>query len=299
MKADDVTGSKPGHPPDRRFQRRDERVVVGLVEVDQRDQVLLRRVRLRRQHAVPARRPAPPAPVLQQIADVDRQRRRVVRRVRPPLGLRIHLQPTGSRLAIEDGDGAEVGVRADAELSRLGLAHHADRRVVVDVHRPGRPDRQRGPRVDRQPERVREEREQVVGHPAHRSGVLGDQPLQRRHLGGPDVGREPDPVDVRVAGRGLRAQAVALLEVGRRLGALGVGVGLGARPDPAVPTDRHAVALLDVVGLREELPAGGTHRRREARVDAVPGDQDETRALQALVHLGGHRVRGGSARLPA
>ena len=91
------------------------------------------------------------------------------------------------------------------------------------------------------PERMREQRQQIVGDPPHLRGVLSHQPLQRRHLGRPDVGREPDPVDVGIPGRGLGAQAVALLEIRRGLGSLGVRVGLGARPDPAVPTHGHRV----------------------------------------------------------
>ena len=119
MKSDEVTGSSPETRPIGGSSGVTTRVVVGLVEVDQRHQILLGRVRLRRQHPVPARRPAPPTPILQQVTDVHGQRVGVVRRVLPPLGLRIHLQATGSRLAVENGDGAEVGVRTDAELARL------------------------------------------------------------------------------------------------------------------------------------------------------------------------------------
>ncbi len=119
------------------------------------------------------------------------------------------------------------------------------------------------------------------------------------HLGRPDVGREPDSVDVRVAGRRFGTEAVTLLEVRRRLGALGVGVGLRARTDPAVPTHGHRIPLLDLVGQREELPAGGAHPCAEVNVDAVTGDHDEPRALQAFVDRGSHRVGVGAARVPA
>ena len=40
-------------PADRRPERLDHRVVVGLVEVDERDEILVRRLGLRREHAVP------------------------------------------------------------------------------------------------------------------------------------------------------------------------------------------------------------------------------------------------------
>ena len=123
--------------------------------------------------------------------------------------------------------------------------------------------------------------------------------LQLGHLGGPHVGREPDSVDVDVAGRRFGTEAVTLLEVRRRLGALGVGVGLRTRTDPAVPTHGNRVPLLHLVGQGEELPAGGAHPCAEVNVDAVARDHDEPGALQALVHLDGHRVGVGAARVPA
>ena len=70
------------------------------------------------------------------------------------------------------------------------------------------------------------------------------------------------------------------------------------RPDPPVSTDGHGVALLDDEGLGEEPPTRGAHGRGQSRVDTVPGDQDETRLLQAGVHLGGHCVGLGSPGAP-
>ena len=136
MNADDVTGSSPDTRPIGGASGVTTRVVVGLVEVDQREQVFFGSMRLRRQDPMPPRRPAPPAPVFEKVADVHGQRVRVVWRVGPAVGVGVHLEAAGARLAVEDRHSAEVGVWADAELSGFGLADHAHRRVVVDVHRP-------------------------------------------------------------------------------------------------------------------------------------------------------------------
>ena len=186
---------------DRRLQRLDDRVVVRLVEVDQRDQVLVRRLGLRRQHAVPVGLPPAAAPAGEQIAGVDREGAGHVGRVRPAVFGGPHLQAAAARLAVQDGDGAEVRVRADPELAGFRLAGHRHRRVPVDVHRvrgvPGVP----GEEVAFQAQRGGAQHEQLVREGAHAGQVGDDRGLERGHLGRVDVGLEPVPVDVGVAGR--------------------------------------------------------------------------------------------------
>src|SRR5215472_17387740 len=77
---------------DRRPQGLDDRVVVGLVEVDQRDQVLARRFGLRRQHAVPVGLPPAAAPAGEQVTGVDRQSAGLIGRVLPAVLWGPHLQ---------------------------------------------------------------------------------------------------------------------------------------------------------------------------------------------------------------
>ena len=197
-----VTGRQPVDPADRRRQRRDQRVVVGLVEVDQRDEVLLGRLR-----AGAAARGACP----------DGQRRPLQYSSRSPMftvnasgsygaschpsRIRIHLKPTSSRLAIEDGHGAEVSVRPDAELPGFWFADHADGRIVIDVHRP------RGTVRQHQPTGWRAGRGRGRTGPADRrtgwrtaAVYCATSVCSWGTSDGPDVGREPDSVDVGVAG---------------------------------------------------------------------------------------------------
>ena len=201
-----TTGVEPAPPAHRRRQRGDDGVVVELVEEHERHQLLVRMRGLRRQHAVAARAPPQPGPVREQVADVDASERvRVVRRrpcqtsARPEYGASCqspsivgcgdeHLQPARARLPVEHGDRAEVGVRPDPVLPVGGLPDLRQRRVAVDVERPGRVRGQRRQRGDRQAQRGRAQLEQVVRDAAHRRGVARHDRAQLRHLGRPDVG---------------------------------------------------------------------------------------------------------------
>ena len=97
----------------------DVRARIALVEVDERHQLLGRLVRGRRQHPVASGAPAVARPTGHQITDVDGEGVRVVRRVLPAALVREHLEAALAGLPVEDGDRAEVGVRADPELAGL------------------------------------------------------------------------------------------------------------------------------------------------------------------------------------
>src|ERR1700748_2027711 len=64
----------PGLRADRWFQGRHDGVVICLIEEDQRDEVFVRGIGLRRQDAVTPGRPPTAGPVLEEITDVDRER---------------------------------------------------------------------------------------------------------------------------------------------------------------------------------------------------------------------------------
>ena len=106
---------------DRRLQRLDHGVVVGLVEVDERDEILVRCLGLWREHAVPVGLPPAAGPAGEQVTGVDREGAWLVGRVLPAVLLGPHLQATAARLTVEDGDRAEIGVRADPELAGFWL----------------------------------------------------------------------------------------------------------------------------------------------------------------------------------
>ena len=97
----------------------DHRVDLRLEEHDQRDQLLVRRRRGRRQHAVPGGAPARPRPPGQQVGHVHRERVGDVGRVGPVPVLCLDLQAAVPRLPVQDRQDAPVGVRGDPELALL------------------------------------------------------------------------------------------------------------------------------------------------------------------------------------
>ncbi len=105
-----------------------------------------------------------------------------------------------------------------------------------------------------------------------------DDGFQRRHFGRVDVGLEP--VAVRRRRRRVGADREGLLQVGRRLGALGVAVGLDARGQPAPPGHCHAILPLGCRRQCEELARRELDRCTAMR-DTVAGHEQEADVLSA------------------
>lgn len=247
----------------------------------------------RREHPVAAGPPAVARPARHQVADVHGERGRIVRSVLPAPGVGVDLEPAGALLAVQDGDGAEVGVRADAELAGQGRPEELGAGVPVDVEPPGGVAGVPGEMVRLQAQGGGQQLQQLVGEGPHRGEVLRHQPAQVGHFGRPGVGPEPFGVHRRVPGRVLCRAGPGLLEVGRGGRALRVAVGLGARAEPPPAADPHGVRGLGGDREPEERARRLADPRGQLRVHPVPGHQQEPGRLERLVHAGG----GAAARL--
>src|SRR5260221_9049355 len=111
----------------------DDGVVIGVLEEGDRQPLgrgsdVARRV----YHAVHVRDPAIVGPAHQQVADIDDEIRRVGLDVDPGAVARQDLQPAGCVLAVENGEGAVVGVLAGTQLTGLRRRHL--RRIEVETH---------------------------------------------------------------------------------------------------------------------------------------------------------------------
>jgi hypothetical protein len=144
-----------------------------------------------------------------------------------------------------------------------------------------------GEEIGRQAQRRGAQHEQLVGQRVHPGQVGPDRGLQPWHLGRVDVGLEPEPVDVGVAGRGVRPDRERLLEVRGSLGPLGVPVGLHPGRQPPPPAHGHRVPLLDLARQREEGPRLLPDSRAQPFRHPMPADQEEPHAAQRGVDLGG------------
>ena len=164
-----------------------------------------------------------------------------------------------------------------------------ERRVAVDVERPGRVLRQRRERFGRHAQGVGAEAQQIARHRRHRGQVALRGRAQLRHLRRPHVGREPHRVDGRVAGRRRGPDRERLLEVRRELDRLpaleDVGVPLDSTPGASQPRPpiRTAYRSLTAAGRAKNRRAAARSPVPQTGVHAVPRDQQEPCLLQGLV----------------
>lgn len=248
--------------------------------------------------------PAVPGPTGHQITDVDGEGRGLVGGVDPagPAVGRVHvdLQAALSVLPVEQRHRTEVGVRADAELTRLRLADDVHTRVPVDVQGVRGMRGVPGEEVLGLAEGGRQQPQHLVRHFAHRRQVpLHDLPQGGDLRVGPDVRLEPERVRRRVAARPVRPHRPGLLEIRGSGGPLGVAIGLRPPAEPAPAAHAHRVPLLGPGRQREELPGDAPHHRAGLAAHPVPGDQQEARPGERGVHRGGGRgPRGAVPRQP-
>ena len=233
---------------DARRERLDQRVVVGLVEEHEADQLL---GRLRCAGGGSTR------------CWFEHHRSLVQRRIRSPVlisrlpstyGASIHvavlvphLQAARARLAVEDRQRAEVGVRPDAELVGLRVVVAA-RPVPVERHLRRRRPALVAERRLGQTEGERTQVEQFVGErPAGPPPRLGRR-LEAGRFGGPAVRGERHRAASAPprSGTSTRPERERLLEVGRRVDPVGRGVRLPARARPTRdrPAPSTAIAAL-------------------------------------------------------
>ncbi len=144
-----------------------------------------------------------------------------------------------------------------------------------------------GEEVTLQAQRRRAQHQQLVREGAHAGQVGDDRGLEPGHLGRVDIGLEPVPVHVGVAGRLVGADRERLLQVRRGLRALGVAVRLDAGRQPAPAADGDGVALLGLGRQREERPRLRADPRAQVVGHAMTADQEEAHALERGVDLCG------------
>lgn len=280
------------HSADGRRHGLHDRARGALAEVDEGHELLGGCVGGRGQDAVPPRPPSVSGPTGHQVTDVDGEGVGIEGRVLPAALVRPDLEPALAGLPVEDGDGAEVGVRADAELARLRLPDDLRPRIPVDVETVGRVIHVPGEEVRSEAEGLPEQGEQPLLQFGHPGQVLLAEPLELRHLRRPDVGRVPLRVDHRVVEGLVRGERQRLLQVRRGLRPLRIPVGLRAGSQPASPAHLRGVRLLDVDGQREERPRRLPDPVAQGGIDPVPGDQQETGGLESVVDGTGD-VRAG------
>lgn len=96
---------------------------------------------------------------------------RVVRRREPAVGLVPRLQPADPLLTAQQGERAEVSVRAVAQLAARDTPDRVQRRVPAQILRPGRLPGTGGEVVLRQPEHRGEQYIDLARQPDHVGGV--------------------------------------------------------------------------------------------------------------------------------
>ena len=233
--------------------------------------------RRRVEHAVQGGHPAVIGPLRHQVADIDHEGVRRRHHVAPRPVMVAHLQPARIVARMQDGEAAEIGMRARPQLPR----RRRHRLWRVELHREAGdvPVDERREIILRQPERAGHRRQQPAGKAFHRAIVLqprlGKPGNALREAGRHEIGRF---LRGHLGRCGGRTDGESLLPIRRRRHAAGQGIGeVGlARASPAMNAAiRDKKLPLFAVRPREERGGNLVHAPDQRGIDAMAGDDQE------------------------